>query len=315
MLVAIPLFGNRVSPRCQIAREMTLAAIDGGEIVSRKNVAFEVGEDSEVVELLIELGVDVLVCGGIRRELMEEVEANGIRVVYNVTGEVAEILTVLATGDLRPGHGLGCGSDTLARVARPATVAAVDCVACAERGCTRGEGCPVDLGAFAKPWLRGQDARIYETGRDVSAESDPKLCRIAELVHFGLGAGYRRVGLAFCWELYREVETLVHVLERFFTVVPVCCRIGANGSRPGEAPPCNPVAQARILREAGTDLNVIAGLCMGCDLLFTERSHAPVTTLFVKDRSLAHNPVGAIYTRYHLEELERGRPAVRSGRN
>jgi uncharacterized metal-binding protein len=63
------------------------------------------------------------------------------------------------------------------------------------------------------------------------------------------------------------------------------------------------VAQARLLAEARTELNVLAGLCLGCDLLFTRRSRAPVTTLFVKDRSLAHNPVGAIYTRYHLEGL------------
>ena len=40
--------------------------------------------------------------------------------------------------------------------------------------------------------------------------------------------GYRRIGLAFCWELFREAETLSGVLSRFFEVKPVCCRIGSD---------------------------------------------------------------------------------------
>jgi uncharacterized metal-binding protein len=280
---------------------MTVALVEDGAVLSAEVLAFDA---EDLVANMLTLGVDLFICGGIRRELTDEFAANGIRVVNNVVGEVSEVLGVLAAGGLESGHGLSRhgGRD---RPAPSSPVSAVDCMACAEHGCTRGASCPVDLGPYASPWLRGQDALVYETGRDVSAESDPKLCRIAELVHFAMGAGYRRIGLAFCWELYGEVETLVTVLDRFFTVVPVCCRIGAKGDGNGESAACNPVAQARLLRDARTDLNVIAGLCMGCDLLFTERSHAPVTTLFVKDRSLAHNPVGAIYTRYHLKDLER----------
>ena len=65
---------------------------------------------------------------------------------------------------------------------------------------------------------------------------------------------------------------------------------------------CNPVAQARILNRAETDLNVIVGLCMGSDCLFTQESEAPVTTLFVKDKSLANNPIGAVYSEHYLRE-------------
>ena len=42
---------------------------------------------------------------------------------------------------------------------------------------------------------------------------------------------------------------------------------------------------------------------MGHDLLFTEHSHAPVTTLVVKDRILAHNPLGAVYSKYYRNKL------------
>ncbi|GHV11626.1 hypothetical protein AGMMS49938_02650 [Fibrobacterales bacterium] len=59
---------------------------------------------------------------------------------------------------------------------------------------------------------------------------------------------------------------------------------------------CNPVMQAELLNEQKTDLNIIMGLCVGHDMLFSGASKAPVTTLVVKDRVLCHNPVGALYT-------------------
>ena len=38
------------------------------------------------------------------------------------------------------------------------------------------------------------------------------------------------------------------------------------------------------------------GLCVGHDCLFYRHSEAPVTTLVAKDRVLANNPAGALYT-------------------
>ena len=61
---------------------------------------------------------------------------------------------------------------------------------------------------------------------------------------------------------------------------------------------CNPIGQATLLNDAGTELNIACGLCVGHDALFSMTSDAPVTTLIVKDRVLAHNPIGAIYCQY-----------------
>ncbi len=66
--------------------------------------------------------------------------------------------------------------------------------------------------------------------------------------------------------------------------------------RPGTfEPACNPVAQARLLNGAQTDMNIIVGLCVGHDMLFSRHSDAPVTTLVVKDRVTGHNPVSLLY--------------------
>jgi len=60
-------------------------------------------------------------------------------------------------------------------------------------------------------------------------------------------------------------------------------------------PMCNPITQAKFLNKAKTDFNVVVGLCVGHDSLFIKYSEAPVTVLAVKDRVLAHNPLGAVY--------------------
>jgi uncharacterized metal-binding protein len=66
---------------------------------------------------------------------------------------------------------------------------------------------------------------------------------------------------------------------------------------------CNPIGQALFLNEAGTDLNIICGLCVGHDILFTKYSEAPVTTIIVKDRVLGHNPAAVLYSSYHRKKI------------
>ena len=58
---------------------------------------------------------------------------------------------------------------------------------------------------------------------------------------------------------------------------------------------CNPVLQAELLNDAGTDLNLIMGLCVGHDSLFIKHSNALCTSVVTKDRVLGHNPAVALY--------------------
>jgi uncharacterized metal-binding protein len=126
---------------------------------------------------------------------------------------------------------------------------------------------------------------------------------------------YRRIGIAFCIELIEPAQVLTTILRRFFDVVPVCCKIGGiplhelaavpaedAGLRSAESVVCNPRGQAEVLNQRETDINIIVGLCVGADSLFARESRAPVTTLFVKDRSLANNPIGALYSDYYVRE-------------
>jgi uncharacterized metal-binding protein len=93
-----------------------------------------------------------------------------------------------------------------------------------------------------------------------------------------------------------------------FEVYAACCKVGSipketiglhdeEKVRPGgfEAL-CSPIGQAALLAQAGTQLNVVLGLCVGHDSLFFMHSKVPATVLVAKDRVLGHNPVACLYT-------------------
>jgi uncharacterized metal-binding protein len=132
--------------------------------------------------------------------------------------------------------------------------------------------------------------------------------RVEDTIAFAKLMGYKKIGMATCIGLLDETNRLAAILDaQEFKPVSVCCKSGSIDKlelglteeekvRPNTfEPACNPVAQARLLNRAETDLNIIVGLCVGHDILFTKYSDAPVTTLVVKDRVAGHNPVSILY--------------------
>ncbi|WP_291302144.1 DUF1847 domain-containing protein [Desulfovibrio sp. MES5] len=61
---------------------------------------------------------------------------------------------------------------------------------------------------------------------------------------------------------------------------------------------CNPVLQAKIMNEAGVELNVLLGLCVAHDTLAMRCLDALATVLAVKDRMLGNNPLAALHSSY-----------------
>jgi uncharacterized metal-binding protein len=132
--------------------------------------------------------------------------------------------------------------------------------------------------------------------------------RVEDTIAFAKLMGYQKIGMATCIGLLDETNRLADILQaQGFSPVSVCCKTGSIDKlelglsesekvRPDTyEPACNPVAQARLLNRSKTDLNIIVGLCVGHDILFTKYSEAPVTTLVVKDRVAGHNPVSVLY--------------------
>ena len=124
--------------------------------------------------------------------------------------------------------------------------------------------------------------------------------------------GYKKLGLAFCVGLHREARLVEAYFKKFFEVESVICKVCGTAKeeldltqiKPGARETmCNPALQAQLLADAGTEFNISMGLCVGHDAIFNKMSHVPVTVLVAKDRVLAHNPLGAVYSRYWLKKL------------
>ncbi|MDT8899804.1 DUF1847 domain-containing protein [Anaeroselena agilis] len=157
-------------------------------------------------------------------------------------------------------------------------------------------------------------ASVQEAECYIDREANPHYLfpvkpRIQEIIEFSHKMGYRRLGLAFCAGLHQEAEVVSRIFEGHgLEVVSVICKVGGVPKETIDIKPsehvkigeyetmCNPIAQAEVLNAAGTDFNVLLGLCVGHDSLFIKYSQAMVSVLAVKDRVLGHNPLAAIYT-------------------
>ena len=120
--------------------------------------------------------------------------------------------------------------------------------------------------------------------------------RIIEIRNYAKLAGYKRIGIANCISLNKETIQLKEMLSDDFEVYTIDCRTGrlpANEYLGDDVKGimCNPAGQAKYLEENNTDLNIVMGLCMGHDMMFTSKSKAPSTTLIVKDRKHKYNPI------------------------
>ncbi len=164
----------------------------------------------------------------------------------------------------------------------------------------------------------GEDAKMARTAARVEGmcyQSVPgsdainaRWTRVEDTIAFARLMDYQKIGLATCIGLLNETHRLAAILKaQGFTPLSACCKTGSidklelgldesDKVRPETfEPACNPIAQARLMNRADTDMNIIVGLCVGHDILFTKYSDTPVTTLVVKDRVTGHNPVSVLY--------------------
>jgi uncharacterized metal-binding protein len=154
-----------------------------------------------------------------------------------------------------------------------------------------------------------QEAECFVNRDKKPYVKQPAKPRLEEIIEFARKMNYKKLGLVFCMGLRREARVTARILESSgFEVVSVGCKVGGiHKERIGvkdnekinigcEETMCNPIAQAAVVNDAGTDFNVLLGLCVGHDSLFFKHAESPTTVFAVKDRVLGHNPLGVVYT-------------------
>jgi len=99
MRVAIPVWGNRVSPVFDTAEYLLLVDIDNGLEQKREVLKMEDPMPLHRVGYLINHGVDLLICGAITRPLKESFNSDKIKIIPFICGNVEQIITALIKGN------------------------------------------------------------------------------------------------------------------------------------------------------------------------------------------------------------------------
>lgn len=168
------------------------------------------------------------------------------------------------------------------------------------------QNCPTknekkELEEISKVYNDKENYNIAKASAEVVMDNYGTKPRVKEIIDFCNKMKYKKIGLAFCVGLSKEASIFAQILRKHgFEVESIICKVGnVNRKNIGindcDVPMCNPIAQAEFLNKEKTEFNIVLGLCVGHDTLFFKYSKAPVTVLAVKDRALAHNPLGAIY--------------------
>lgn len=190
-----------------------------------------------------------------------------------------------------------------------------NCADCPSHACyTHGINCTGTPLEEVKASYTEEELEIMHAAAYVEGTFYSNICRLQETAEFAKAMGYKKLGMAFCIGLNEEA----HYIAKYFTnqgfdFYSVCCKncsfpksdLNLKQVRPEleHEAMCNPKYQAKFLGEQGVELFISCGLCVGHDAIFNKNCAGPVTTLVVKDRLLAHNPLGAIYSRYWKRKL------------
>lgn len=190
-----------------------------------------------------------------------------------------------------------------------------DCANCPSHACyTKGVNCTGVPLAEIKQAYTEEELQIMQAAAYVESTFYSNICRLQETAEFAKAMGYKKLGMAFCIGLNEEVRYIAKFFrQQGFAFYSVCCKtcsfpkkeLDLKQVKPelAQEAMCNPKFQAGFLTQKGVELYISCGLCVGHDAIFNQNAAGPVTNLVVKDRLLAHNPLGAVYSRYWKRKL------------
>lgn len=100
MLIAVPNCQGRVSPVFDVAARLTLVRLNGEVELERKEAVLFEKQPDQIIRSLVEIGVEVLVCGAISGRLEAVLARAGIRVVPRICGPVEAVIAAFRTDTL-----------------------------------------------------------------------------------------------------------------------------------------------------------------------------------------------------------------------
>jgi len=101
MKIAIPFFEDRVSNRLDSSENILIVSLEKGVIESRKKIRLVHSEPQMMVNILTQLDVNVLICGGITEYYAKHFTLSRIEVIPWIIGELEDVLDLYLQGRLK----------------------------------------------------------------------------------------------------------------------------------------------------------------------------------------------------------------------
>lgn len=98
MKIAIPVWHNSVSPLFDTSANLLVAELSGKNITRQQVISVESLSLFQRVDLLPKMHVDVFICGGITRPILDNIRNKDIKVIPFVCGDVNELLKAVSDG-------------------------------------------------------------------------------------------------------------------------------------------------------------------------------------------------------------------------
>ena len=175
----------------------------------------------------------------------------------------------------------------------------MDCTRCAAKSCRKGSACSstfFDIEKVIEEYHTDDVQRIVNSSaRLVDNGKAGQLSRMEEIIEFAKSMRYKKIGLAYCYGMEVQAAGVANYIRNSgLELSAVSCTVGAlpqdvvNEESEICNVSCNPLGQAKQLNNERIDMSLAMGLCLN------KYINTPVTTLVVKDRVYAHNPLAIL---------------------
>ena len=99
MKIAITVWGNKISPVFETAEHLLLVDIVDAVEQNRELIKMNGLLPVQKITLLEDLNVQLLVCGAITRELESSFDANKVKIISFVCGNVEQLISAVSHGE------------------------------------------------------------------------------------------------------------------------------------------------------------------------------------------------------------------------
>ncbi|MCA9735091.1 MAG: hypothetical protein H6696_01565 [Deferribacteres bacterium] len=98
MKVAIPVWEKRISPVFDTTTHILIAEINGRKLSKKEKMSLESLSVFQRIDLLEKLGVEVFICGGITRPILDSIRSKNIQTFAYVCGDAETVLKAFCDG-------------------------------------------------------------------------------------------------------------------------------------------------------------------------------------------------------------------------